>query len=138
MLCPAQVPQQLRPAFLAAIEAGRIRSMQNKLMPAAPLHRAGALLLGDAFNMRHPLTGKFLSLSHRNPSAVSLSKRCTSRGRCCWGTPLEHAPPADRFMLTTELSFCCLDGRPYRRAGQSCFTLHSYLKNTLLATAAIT
>ena len=80
-----QIPDQLRDAFLAAIDAGRIRSMQNKLMPAKPLHRPGALLLGkrmgrarvrmqisrgrlrttfvatlpagDAFNMRHPLTG---------------------------------------------------------------------------------
>ena len=52
-----QVPAQLQEAFLGAIAAGRIRSMQNKLMPAAPLHRPGALLLGDAFNMRHPLTG---------------------------------------------------------------------------------
>ena len=52
-----QVPDQLRDAFLAAVDQGRIRSMQNKLMPAAPLHRPGALLLGDAFNMRHPLTG---------------------------------------------------------------------------------
>ena len=32
--------------------------MQNKLMPAAPLHCPGALLLGDSFNMRHPLTGE--------------------------------------------------------------------------------
>ena len=31
--------------------------MQNKLMAAQPLHQAGALLLGDSFNMRHPLTG---------------------------------------------------------------------------------
>ena len=31
--------------------------MQNKCMPASPLHCPGALLLGDAFNMRHPLTG---------------------------------------------------------------------------------
>ena len=52
-----EVPRQLREAFLEAVEAGRIRSMQNKLMPAAPIHRPGALLLGDAFNMRHPLTG---------------------------------------------------------------------------------
>ena len=51
------MPEQLRAAFLAAVEAGRVRSMRNKLMPAAPLHRPGALLLGDAFNMRHPLTG---------------------------------------------------------------------------------
>ena len=52
-----QVPAALRPAFLAAVADGRVRAMQNKLMPAAPLHRPGALLLGDAFNMRHPLTG---------------------------------------------------------------------------------
>ena len=51
------MPGQLRAAFLDAVDAGRVRTMQNKSMPAAPLHRAGALLLGDAFNMRHPLTG---------------------------------------------------------------------------------
>ncbi|KAG2429450.1 hypothetical protein HYH02_014032 [Chlamydomonas schloesseri] len=53
-----QLPDVLRPAFLAALERPEaIRSMQNKLMPAQPLHQPGALLLGDAFNMRHPLTG---------------------------------------------------------------------------------
>lgn len=52
-----QIPEVLQQSFLEAIRQGRIRSMQNKLMPAAPLHRPGALLLGDAFNMRHPLTG---------------------------------------------------------------------------------
>ena len=55
-----QVPEGLRAAFLEAVAGGRICSMQNKLMPAAPLHRPGALLLGDAFNMRHPLTGVLL------------------------------------------------------------------------------
>ena len=53
-----QVPEAMRRSFLEAVESGNIRSMQNKLMPAAPLHRPGALLLGDAFNMRHPLTGE--------------------------------------------------------------------------------
>ena len=52
-----QVPDQLRPFFLEAVEQGAFRSMQNKLMAAQPLHQAGALLLGDSFNMRHPLTG---------------------------------------------------------------------------------
>ncbi|KXZ44567.1 hypothetical protein GPECTOR_65g185 [Gonium pectorale] len=53
-----QLPDVLRPAFLKALEKPEaIRSMQNKLLPAAPLHQPGALLLGDAFNMRHPLTG---------------------------------------------------------------------------------
>lgn len=52
-----QVPPQLRDAFLAAIERGNIRTMPNRSMPAAPHPTPGALLLGDAFNMRHPLTG---------------------------------------------------------------------------------
>lgn len=47
-----QVPHQLRSAFLSAIDDGRLRSMLNKQMTLTPLHRPGALLLGDAFNMR--------------------------------------------------------------------------------------
>ena len=31
--------------------------MQNKSMAANPLPTPGAILLGDSFNMRHPLTG---------------------------------------------------------------------------------
>lgn len=31
--------------------------MPNRSMPATPHPTPGALLLGDAFNMRHPLTG---------------------------------------------------------------------------------
>lgn len=31
--------------------------MPNRSMPAAPYPTPGALLMGDAFNMRHPLTG---------------------------------------------------------------------------------
>ncbi|OWM82078.1 hypothetical protein CDL15_Pgr001652 [Punica granatum] len=52
-----QVPQELREAFIAAIEKGNIRTMPNRSMPADPQPTPGALLLGDAFNMRHPLTG---------------------------------------------------------------------------------
>jgi len=66
------VPDELRPAFLAAVaraekgdEGDRnadgsscaLRSMQNKQLTTSPVHPPGALLLGDAFNMRHPLTG---------------------------------------------------------------------------------
>lgn len=31
--------------------------MPNRSMPASPQPTPGALLMGDAFNMRHPLTG---------------------------------------------------------------------------------
>ncbi|KAL8553003.1 hypothetical protein ACS0TY_001615 [Phlomoides rotata] len=52
-----QLPHELRDAFIDQVEKGDIRSMPNRSLPASPLPTPGALLLGDAFNMRHPLTG---------------------------------------------------------------------------------
>ncbi|KAK6159155.1 hypothetical protein DH2020_006469 [Rehmannia glutinosa] len=52
-----QIPPQLYDAFIAAVEKGNIRIMTNRSMPANPHPTPGALLMGDAFNMRHPLTG---------------------------------------------------------------------------------
>ncbi|KAJ9175050.1 hypothetical protein P3X46_013636 [Hevea brasiliensis] len=56
MVAP-QIPPGLFDAFIAAIDKGNIRTMPNRSMPASPHPTPGALLLGDAFNMRHPLTG---------------------------------------------------------------------------------
>ena len=33
--------------------------MPNRRLTAAPTQRRGALLLGDSWNTRHPLTGEF-------------------------------------------------------------------------------
>ncbi|KAG9439314.1 hypothetical protein H6P81_019479 [Aristolochia fimbriata] len=52
-----QLPAQLHDAFISAIDRGTVRTMPNKSMPASPYPTPGALLMGDAFNMRHPLTG---------------------------------------------------------------------------------
>ncbi|BAT82557.1 hypothetical protein LR48_Vigan07g261400 [Vigna angularis] len=52
-----QIPPELYDAFVAAVDKGNIRTMPNRSMPADPLPTPGALLMGDAFNMRHPLTG---------------------------------------------------------------------------------
>nr|VDD12726.1 unnamed protein product [Brassica oleracea] len=52
-----QIPPEAREAFIAAVEKGNIRTMPNRSMPADPVPTPGALLLGDSFNMRHPLTG---------------------------------------------------------------------------------
>ncbi|XP_058080490.1 squalene monooxygenase SE1-like [Magnolia sinica] len=52
-----QIPDELHDAFISAIDGGSIRTMPNKSMPASPHPTPGALLMGDAFNMRHPLTG---------------------------------------------------------------------------------
>ncbi|XVE48652.1 hypothetical protein DITRI_Ditri01bG0019300 [Diplodiscus trichospermus] len=52
-----QIPPELYEAFISAIDKGNIRTMHNRSMPASPYPTPGALLMGDAFNMRHPLTG---------------------------------------------------------------------------------
>ncbi|KAG5010488.1 hypothetical protein AAZX31_07G171000 [Glycine max] len=52
-----QVPPELYDSFIAAVDKGNIRTMPNRSMPASPYPTPGALLMGDAFNMRHPLTG---------------------------------------------------------------------------------
>ncbi|XP_004501491.1 squalene monooxygenase SE1-like [Cicer arietinum] len=52
-----QVPPEIHDSFIAAVDKGNIRTMPNRSMPAAPYPTPGALLMGDAFNMRHPLTG---------------------------------------------------------------------------------
>ncbi|GMI87947.1 DROUGHT HYPERSENSITIVE 2, SQUALENE EPOXIDASE 1 [Hibiscus trionum] len=56
MVAP-QIPVELYDGFISAIDKGNIRTMPNRSMPAAPHPTPGALLMGDAFNMRHPLTG---------------------------------------------------------------------------------
>uniref|UniRef100_A0A2N9FZK8 Squalene monooxygenase n=1 Tax=Fagus sylvatica TaxID=28930 RepID=A0A2N9FZK8_FAGSY len=52
-----QIPPEIRDAFISAVDKGNIRTMPNRSMPADPHPTPGALLMGDAFNMRHPLTG---------------------------------------------------------------------------------
>ena len=37
--------------------------MPNSFLPAAPILQAGVVILGDAFNMRHPLTGAGMSVA---------------------------------------------------------------------------
>lgn len=52
-----QLPEAVRPCFEKAIESQRIRMMPNCHLPAAANTRRGVVVLGDALNMRHPLTG---------------------------------------------------------------------------------
>ncbi|XP_042992528.1 squalene epoxidase 3-like isoform X2 [Carya illinoinensis] len=52
-----QIPAEFKEAFISAVDKGNIRTMPNRSMPADPLRTPGALLMGDALNMRHPLTG---------------------------------------------------------------------------------
>ncbi|KAI3544415.1 squalene epoxidase [Colletotrichum filicis] len=53
-----RLPAQMRPCFEAALADGKIpRSMPNSYLPPSRQTANGMLLLGDALNMRHPLTG---------------------------------------------------------------------------------
>lgn len=51
------LPECLQPSVLEALERGPLRSMPNSFLPAASNKTPGLMLLGDALNMRHPLTG---------------------------------------------------------------------------------
>jgi squalene monooxygenase len=52
-----QLTDAVRPAFLRALEGGDIRSMPNQYMSARKITTPGIVVVGDASNMRHPLTG---------------------------------------------------------------------------------
>ncbi|PHH81847.1 hypothetical protein CDD82_7724 [Ophiocordyceps australis] len=52
------LPPQIRPSAERALADGKIpRSMPNSWLPPSRQSTPGLILLGDAFNMRHPLTG---------------------------------------------------------------------------------
>lgn len=52
------LPEQLRPCVLRALEDGKLpKSMPNSWLPPTRQTANGMVVLGDAMNMRHPLTG---------------------------------------------------------------------------------
>lgn len=56
------MPLSLQPAITAAFSGtSRIRRMPNSFLPSvqqgSSLSKSGVILLGDSWNMRHPLTG---------------------------------------------------------------------------------
>lgn len=55
----ANLPEEIRPSFKAAIATKQFRSMPNQYLSAAKqgTQNEGFIMLGDALNMRHPLTG---------------------------------------------------------------------------------
>ena len=51
------IPTSMRESYECAIQEGGFKVMPNHYMAAKPIIRKGAVMLGDALNMRHPLTG---------------------------------------------------------------------------------
>ncbi|KAF2751117.1 squalene monooxygenase [Sporormia fimetaria CBS 119925] len=65
------VPECLRPSLRAAIETGKLRSMPNSFLPPAQQSTPGLLILGDAMNMRHPLTGGGMTVAFNDVVVLS-------------------------------------------------------------------
>lgn len=51
------LPQEFKESFANAVAENDFKVMPNHYMPAKPVMKKGAVLLGDALNMRHPITG---------------------------------------------------------------------------------
>ena len=51
------LPECVKPSFERALDGGKLRSMPNSFLPPSVNRVAGMVMLGDAMNMRHPLTG---------------------------------------------------------------------------------
>ncbi|CAO3647643.1 unnamed protein product [Cunninghamella echinulata] len=52
-----QLPEAIRPNFTEALKTERLRSMPNGFLPPSINNCEGMVVLGDAMNIRHPLTG---------------------------------------------------------------------------------
>ena len=51
------IPECMLNSYQQAMQEGGFKVMPNHYMAAKPIIRKGAVMLGDALNMRHPLTG---------------------------------------------------------------------------------
>ncbi|KAL9130146.1 MAG: hypothetical protein Q9217_001581 [Psora testacea] len=51
------LPVSVQPSFKRALDEGKLRSMPNSFLPPSVNRVPGLVMLGDAMNMRHPLTG---------------------------------------------------------------------------------
>lgn len=64
------LPAEMHLAFLDAVEEGDFKVMPNHYMPGKPYIGSGAILLGDALTMRHPLTGGGMTASFTDVLAL--------------------------------------------------------------------
>jgi squalene monooxygenase len=57
------LPSYAQPSLDRAIREGRLRSMPNAWMPSTRNTTPGLVMLGDAANMRHPVTGAGMTVA---------------------------------------------------------------------------
>jgi squalene monooxygenase len=66
------LPKQVQPCFEAALADGKIpKSMPNSWLPPSTQVEKGVVVLGDAMNMRHPLTGGGMTVAFNDVVLLS-------------------------------------------------------------------
>jgi len=66
-----QLPKEFRSPFLKAVHDEEIKSMPNRTLPASVTRKQGVLAVGDALNMRHPLTGGGMTVALRDVELIA-------------------------------------------------------------------
>lgn len=62
-ICPS-LPQSLHEPFIQTVRSGQVKCALNREMPAdLEMKKRGVIVLGDALNTRHPLTGGGMTVS---------------------------------------------------------------------------
>lgn len=69
------LPKSIQPSFQVALKEQTIRVMPNSFLSASKNEHHGLILLGDALNMRHPLTGGGMTVALND--ALLLSRLLT-------------------------------------------------------------
>lgn len=69
--CLPYLPTEIQPSFREAFETQQIRSMPNQFLSAKNTFPKGCIVLGDALNMRHPLTGGGMTVGLQDAAHLS-------------------------------------------------------------------
>ncbi|KAF6749403.1 squalene epoxidase-domain-containing protein [Ephemerocybe angulata] len=93
-----ELPLSLQKPVIEAFKTDRIRKMPNRFLPAVKqgtkASKTGVILLGDSWNMRHPITGVGMSVALRD--VVYLRKAfCNFESFENWDSRPAH-PPEER------------------------------------------
>ncbi|RUS18236.1 squalene epoxidase-domain-containing protein [Endogone sp. FLAS-F59071] len=62
----SELPETIRNKFLEALETERLRSMPNGFLPPSSNQTDGLIVMGDAANIRHPLTGGGMTVAFKD------------------------------------------------------------------------
>ena len=65
------LPDSVKPSFEKALDEGKLRSMPNSFLPPSVNRTSGLVMLGDAMNMRHPLTGGGMTVAFNDVVLLS-------------------------------------------------------------------